>query len=369
MKKVGWIAAMVAFLLLGDISGAMGARKIKFVPLSKEKKHRPITVEEIAVRPDDSSSYTQSWIIWGWNKEGYVFYGLMVITKIVMGTRLGVQLTLRNPQGKVVHQMLEYPKGKFFTKEGKVELWVPNKHRFFYDGKKGLFYTDFGKWGCKLRFTKEPLPGYRFTGGPVRFGSKKFIGIIFAPKIKIRGYLFFENKKVKFEGMGYADHSWQDIMPHRASRRWFSLRAYDEMYSVNATHLLPSKQWKPSSIPGLFIAKNDKWIFKADHRSLRFIARKKKLDKESGYKIPMLIIYKGKKDGLTVTLKAKQLELYDKMDVLSQFNPVLKFIIQKLFSKPYIFRYRTKVELTIKTKRGTKKRTLYGFTEWAYLNP
>ena len=211
--------------------------------------------------------------------------------------------------------------------------------------------------------------GFRFTNGPIRFGRRRFFGTPYAPRLKVKGYLFIDNKRIRFRGLGYTDHGWQNLMPHHVARRWYAARAFDDAYTIIAIHLLTPRKWKPNSVPGLSIARGERWIIRADHRHMRFAARHRYKDKTSGYKVPMLIIYRGKQNGWKFKLKIEHLKLFDKMDVLSQFNPVLRFLIQKLISKPYIFRFRARFTLTLQHGSKREKRTLMGYTEWAFLNP
>lgn len=357
---------LFGLLYLGLSNFAEASRPLRFTPLDQAQKK--IETTEMALQPANTRSYAQSWNIWAWNKEGYVIYGLVVATHFFVGMKLGVQLTLRTPEGKVVHKMVEYNAGDFDWDKKDLDIWVPNKHRYHFKDNKGLFFANFGEWGCQIRFKRE-VDGFRFTGGPIRFGSNVFIGHQFAPRLSVKGHITFNKKRIPFDGVGYSDHGWQDIMPQNVSRRWYSGRAIDNEYTIIADHLLPSTKWTPESVPGLFIARSNKKIFLADHRNLRFVARMSELDKDSGYRVPMQLIYHSISQNPAIKLEVKHIKLFDKMDVLSQFSSVLRFLIQKFISKPYIFRYYARFTLTIAHGSKVEKIVIYGHSEWAFLNP
>lgn len=340
------------------------ARKLRF--LAPNARSAPIQNHELMVRPAETRSYTQSWNIWAWNDQ-YVVYGLVVITKIITGTRLGVQLTVRTPEGKVTHKMVEYTQDNYSYDKNKLRVWVPNKHIFEFEGDRGLFIASFGEWGCRLRL-KKTLEGFRFTNGPIRFGGQQFIGLTFAPRLEVRGRLILGGKKIPFKGVGYSDHGWQNIMPHHVSRRWYAARMISKDYTIIASQLLPALEWEPRSIPGLAIAMGDQWIFRADHRHVKLSARRRIKDKDSGYMVPQYVIYRGEKDGVRVKLEIKHQQLYDKMDILGQFNPVLRTLLRALIANPWLFRYRADFNLTLEKDGKTTQISRQGYTEWALLN-
>ncbi len=365
LKSLVWLGTLLSLFVLFTQSPADAARKLKFAP--DNAKSKKIQEKELSVRPGNNRAYTQSWNVWAWNKQGYVVYGLMVVTKIIGGARLGVQLTIRTPKGKVIHKMVEYSEGKYNYKKNKLLVWVPNLHVFRFRGKKGRFIAKFGKWGVNLRL-KKTLPGFRFTNGPIRFGSKKFIGLTFAPRLAVQGFIKIENKKIPFKGVGYSDHGWQNIMPHHVSRRWYAGRMISKDYTILAAQLLPATKWRPRSVPGLAIAKGNKWIFRGDHRHLKLSARRRIKDKQSGYMVPQYVVFRGKKDGTSVKLVIKHKKLFDKMDVMSQFNPVLRVLLRALIANPWIFRYQAEFTLTINKGGKTTKIQRMGYSEWAMLN-
>lgn len=365
LRSAIWIGTLLSLLIFTVHTPAQAARKLRFTSL--KKKAKKIKGHELSVRPGNNRAYTQSWNMWAWNSQGYVVYGLFVVTKIIGGARLGVQLTIRTPKGKVIHKMVEYSKGQYNYKKNRLLVWVPNKHVFRFSGKRGRFIANFGKWGVKFKM-KKTLPGFRFTNGPIRFGSKRFIGLTFAPRLSVKGTIRINNKKIKFKGVGYSDHGWQNIMPHHVSRRWYAGRMISKDYTIIASQLLPATKWRPRSVPGLSIAKGNKWIFHGDHRHVKLSARRRIKDKDSGYMVPQYVVYRGKRNGTKVKLVIKHKKLFDKMDVMSQFNPVLRVLLRALIANPWIFRYQAEFTLTIKKGGKTTKIRRLGFSEWALLN-
>lgn len=364
MKRIVLWSLVSLFLSLTTLP-AEASRKIRFT--HHNVKMKPIDIKKLNVKPAKTSSYTQSWNIWSWNDKGYVVYGLVALTKIFGVMRLGVQLTVRTPDGKVKHKTAEYTGSKYNWDKGRLRVWVPNKHVFQFRGNRGLFIAQFGKWACRLRMTRV-LPGFRFANGRVKFGNRTFNGVTFAPRLAVKGRLVINGQKHRFNGVGYADYGWQNIMPQHISKRWFSARSITKDYTIIGAQLLPSPKWRPRSIPILSIAYKGKYIFQADHRHLTFAARRRKFDKRSGYRVPQYTVFRGKKNGMRVKLVIKHTKMYDNFDALSRMSPMLRFVIRNLVSNPFIFRYKAKFVLTL--RKGSKRTRIvrYGFTEFAILN-
>lgn len=364
MKKVAlWSLALSLFL--GSLTPAFGARRLRF---KEQNINQKIQDSELAVRPAKTRAYTESWILWSWNKQGYNVYALFVATRIVFGIKLGVQLTIRTPDGKVEHKMVEYSSSNYRYKKGKLDILVPKKHRITYRKNKGFISINFKKWGIRFNF-KKLLSGYRLQNGPICQRKKCFNGLAYGPRLSVKGHIRVNGKMIPYKGMGFADHSWQDVMPHHMANRWFAGRAINSKYTINTSHLLVPNKWSPRNMPALMIAKGNKWIFRGDRKNTKFVARGKRIDKGSGYRIPQRMLYRGTYKGVRVKVDIKHLEEYDNFDILSQFNRVLRFILQKFISKPFLFRYKARFKVQIRHKDGTSERfTMIGFTEYVFLN-
>lgn len=347
---------------------SQAANKIRFSP--EKNVTKPIRANEIAVRFSKKKDYTESWILWGWNKEGYSLYAVFVITRMVLGTRFGVMLTIRDPKGKVRNRMVDYKKHHLRWRKDHLDIQIHKKHRVKGTPNSGSLLIDFKNIGCNLRYKSTGLSGFRPQGGAMYFGKKKFIGLTYAPRLKVTGKIRVAGKTIPFRGMGYTDHSWQDIMQPHMARRWYGARAYNKDYTVITTHLLAPKSWTPNQVPGLHIAKGNKWIYHGSYAKLTYKESAVKYDKVTGYYPPRAVQYTAKTaDGTKIKVEIRHKKLYNRLDVLSQFNFILRFLIQKLISKPFLFRYRTHMTLSFTKDGKTRRERLKGFAEWAYINP
>jgi hypothetical protein len=350
---------------MAGVQPASAARNLR---IKKTDTSQPIKDSDLAMRPVSTRGYNESWIVWAWNKQGYNIYALFVATRMVFGIKLGVQLTIRTPDGKIEHKMVEYSEGKYKYKKKVLDILVPKKHRIRFQKNRGFVTINFKKWGIRLNF-KRLIGGYRLQGGPICQRSRCFDGITFAPHISVKGNLRVGGKNLPFTGTGYADHSWQDMMPHHLANRWFGARAVNQTYTLNTSHLKVAKKWNPRNLPALFIAKKGKWIFRGDHKNLRCVMRMRKKDKRSGYNIPQRVIYRGTYKGIKAKVDIKNLEEYDNFDILSQFNRVLRFILQKFITKPFLFRYKAQIKVTLTYPDGKKEKTkMVGYSEMVFLN-
>lgn len=189
------------------------------------------------------------------------------------------------------------------------------------------------------------------------------------PRLSVSGSFRIRGKNVKFSGVGYAERSWQNV-PHKMAKRWFNLRAINKDFTLIATEWLPLRGWRPRSIPSLSIAYKERWILHAKADKVRFSARQHRKDKVSGYRVPQYVRYRSKlPGGGSVDVVIRNRKVLHRLDVLSHVNSWLRNLVQKLITKPYLFRYRSTVKLKIRQAGKVRRAELRGLSEWVFLNP
>lgn len=343
------------------------ARKVRFAKKSYGKT--PITNKDLALKKVTSSRYTESFSLWAWNKKGWSVFGVFLVARVhpFVGTRVGVQLSVYDPKGNVYHKLQEFKVRHLTAKKNRLFLKV-KKHFLKSNLQKGKMRIKWDKFGFNLQFASL-LKGIRLYGGPVRLGRRRFIGVSFGPRLVVSGSLTVKGQPVKFDGIGYAERSWQNV-PHKMARRWFNLRAFNKDYTVIATEMLPLRQWRPRSIPSLSIAYKNKWIVKATPKHIQYSVRQKKKDRSAGYRVPQYVRYRAKlPSGTSVDVVIRAKRRLHRLDVLSHVPGWLRSLVQRLITKPFMYRYINRVSLKVVGKSGTDQTVLKGFSEWVFLNP
>lgn len=343
------------------------AQRIRFAPLTQSQKRGPIRASELAWRPLKGTQ-AQTWIIWGWNQQGYMVTAFFISTRFLFVSRFGVQLTIRKPDGTVHHDVKEYTMNHVRASQKSLSFQVAQKHMWKGGLDTGRVRVRLGRWACDLTY-RRTLPPIRALGGPMRLRSRIFEGLQFGPRLQLKGHLWIDGKKIVFRGLGYADYSLQTIVPRRLARRWYAMRAAGPKTTIIASHLWTHSRWKPSSIPTLSIARGKRWIFKGFPRTVRFVATRVRYDAQSKYRLPMRVTYRVKSDdGTRYTVVIQHKVRYVKLDLMSHINPILRFILQKLLSKPFVYRYRSDVRLTIRKKgQPITRERLVGYSEWMFV--
>ncbi len=360
------LIALVCMSLVGEQPVYAGQR-IRFATF-KVGKPVPLQEKEISWHKP-TRSQAQTWSLWGWNDKGYMVTVFLISTRFLMVSRLGVQLTIYTPKGKVIHHVKEYTLSHVKGKAKRIYLKVAGKH--WWDGflKKGTVHVDYGISGCHLTY-RRTLSGYRHMKGPMRMGRGVFEGLIFAPRVSLAGSLRVDGKKILFQGVGYADYTLQTITPKNLAKRWYATRAVGKEYTVLTHHLLTIKQWKPMSLPGLSIARGDRWEFMSLPRHIRYFrAYHMKKDKESGHRVPWRVIYKAEADdGTRYKVDLKHTKQIVRLNLLSHLNPFVRFFIKRLLSSPFVFRFQSTITLEIKHPKQTIiRRKLKAYSEWLFV--
>jgi hypothetical protein len=353
LVSLGWF--------VGDVDAA---RRVKFGVKAPDKQ--ALQEREIAWRPA-SGTQAQTWIFWGWNDKGYMVTTLVIVTRFLFVSRVGVQLTIHEPNGKTTYRVKEYTLDKFSARKDRLSMLINKAHRFEGGLTKGSFQVSFGKWGCSLSY-KRVLPGFRLLGGPMKFRRKIYEGITFAPRTVLKGSILINGKSVPFRGFGYADYSLQTIIPKRLARRWFVMRAMNRDMTLLFGHLRTHKRWRPSDLPTFSIARKRKWVFQGTPRTVSFRARGYRRDPVSGYRIPKRVIVTAKADnGVRYKLDIRQKKQIVNINLMGHINPVLRFLLNRLLSRPFVYRYRADVTLTTTQKGKKQTERLTGYTEWMFV--
>lgn len=354
----------IGFVLNPDV---LAYRKVRFAKPSVQKE--PLQEKELAVQKVTTSRYTESWSLWAWNEKGWSVFGLFLVSRVhpFVGTRVGVQLSVYAPQGRVFHKLEEFPHKQLKYASDRLSLRVAS-HRLEGNREKGRMQVQWDGLGIKLDYISM-LPGYRLYGGPVRLGSRRFMGVAWAPRLRVSGHLQLQGQKISFDGVGYAERSWQDV-PHTMAKRWFNMRAIHGDYTVVATDWLPLQPWRPRHLSSLSIAYKGRWIVHLKPDEIQSSFRQKNLDTGSGYQVPQYIRYWGKiAQGGVVEVVIRAQQQRHRLDVLSHIPGWLRSLVQRLITKPFLFRYQNRVTLKI-TRPGREEQIDFpALSEWVFLNP
>jgi hypothetical protein len=357
---------MLAFaLLLFSLTPAL-AGKVKF---PKGRVQSAILEKELAPHLQ-GNLYTEGWSLWSWDNKGWSVYAMLMVSKVHpwVGVRTGVQLTIRSPKGQIFHKLVEFDKRALKRSRKKMTVKIKG-HMFKGTQKRGRLKLKFAKASIDLRY-KRLLPALRHFGGTLKVGSQKVFNLAFAPRVEVTGKIRFGKKTIRFnKANGYADRSWQTA-PHQIARRWLNLRLLGKKYTIIASHLKPAKGYSPTSIPTLSIARGKDWLFHGNQRSVQFKILKTLRDKETGYRVPLVISLKGK---LSKTrrfhIKIQRIKRYQRLDVLAHLHGFLRFFVKKLITNPYLFRSKVKATLSIfEGTRLVEKREIPGLAESVFLN-
>ncbi len=359
MRLLGYLLIFI-FLFLGEVRAE---REIRFSPSPRGQFQ--ILERELAWKKPDRTQ-AQTWVFWAWSRDGTFITAFFICSRFLMVTRFGVQMTIYRPGMKPHYEVRDYTLDRVSASEKFLFIKIDDRHIWSGSQKGGRIRVDFGKWGFMVRYLRK-IPGFRTFEGPMVLGNKVFDGIQFAPRLEVRGRLKIDGREVPFEGEGYADYSYQTIIPKRLARRWYAARGFGGEYTVIASQLWATERWRPVSVPSLAVGKGGKWLFISRPDEVKFIASHKVL--LGGYRVPQRVLLKGRgSDGESYLVRIFHRKEVARIDLLGHINPVLRFIVGQLLSRPYVFRYRTEFDLRI--KRGKKlfvRKKLLGFSEWLFV--
>lgn len=141
----------------------------------------------------------------------------------------------------------------------------------------------------------------------------------------------------QLDGLGYRDHNWLNIPPMDLLAFWDWGRIYDGDYTIIFADIVTTKRMEQEEIKPLAIFDSKQLVYLTTERA-KWSLDKSDLrpDPETGLKIPWKNTLKARDDALSLEVNLELKQVFQRIDLLADFNPVLRFLIRTFKAKPTI---------------------------------
>lgn len=226
----------------------------------------------------------------------------------------------------------------------------------------------------------EPLcSGVSFGGGKIEFGVERNDGEIsmrFIPCGKIQGMITVDDVPRAFSGLGLILHQFQGIRPNLAiSRSWLNLFVSDKDAQGQQTILFMWQITTPTAYGSVTI--NYGTIYGDDRLIVmcqdgKITTFDPKLDPGSGYYVPSKILLEWSGvtidgDPFSATCTIQPRILVERFNPLEQLPYVVRKIVESFFTRPYLYLWTNRSEVTIKMRGNCESISGWVFTELSIL--
>ncbi len=157
------------------------------------------------------------------------------------------------------------------------------------------------------------------------------------PRGHARGTFNTGAASLPLEGLGYRDHNWLNIPPMDLLAYWDWGRIYDGEYTVIFADIMTTKKMEQVEIKPLTIFDPKKLVYLTTERN-KWSLDKSDLrpDPETGMKIPWRSTLRAHDDALSLEINLELKQIFQRIDLLADFNPLVRFLIRTFKAKPTI---------------------------------
>ncbi|MBM3156465.1 MAG: hypothetical protein FJ004_04185 [Chloroflexi bacterium] len=171
------------------------------------------------------------------------------------------------------------------------------------------------------------------------FGSESryMYWVVPQPRCQAKGAFKTKNETFNIEGTGYRDHNWLNFPPMDYLAHWDWGRIYNEEFTILFADIVTTKKFDGAEIKPLLIYNLNKMVYLSTETAKWNLTKGDiSLDPETRIGIPRIHLLNAHADGLSLRLNLQLKSVFQKIDLLADFNPIARFLISTFKAKPTI---------------------------------
>ncbi len=167
--------------------------------------------------------------------------------------------------------------------------------------------------------------------------SKYMYWVVPQPRCRAKGLFKTQNETFNIEGTGYRDHNWLNFPPMDYLAYWDWGRIYNDEFTIIFADIVSTKKFNNAEIKPLLIYDSNRMIYLTTELQRWHLTKGDiSLDSEIKAGIPRIHLLNAHGDGFSLRLNLQLKSVFQKIDLLADFNPVVRFFIRTFKAKPAI---------------------------------
>ncbi|MGD1969846.1 MAG: hypothetical protein PVJ88_08730 [Desulfobacterales bacterium] len=298
-----------------------------------------------------NNSYAETWFFIVQTRQGGLLFVTLSVTNLGMRTFDGAcDVRFFTASGDRYDTYAQYRRKDISGARNTLDLTIGPNHL---TSRNRIYHLTINEKDLQLDMTlKGVLPEYQFGNGRVFFYKDRSAewNIRFdAPRAIAKGVLTVDGKTLSLDGDGYHDHIWSTIKLPTFAAKWYSLRFYDERFSIILHQIHLTDTFGGGQICAGIIGDKDKLI---PVRRFLYQPLKWRKEKTSGLQIPQELLVSIKTDDYTINGTIKEARFLDSIDVLGQLSWPVRTAIKAFYTKPYMIRYQARCDIHLTDRDG-----------------
>ena len=300
--------------------------------------------ESLKISPVDDAwhplkhpKYIEWWYFDVMNGDGSIVRGHFYISGNISrsrGVRTGVRASYVKPDGTEIMIDERFPYSSFKASTEVCEVKIGNN---FIEG-------DLSHYKLHVEDADKALDlelDSNITGITSRacFGDEKryMYWVVPQPRGRAKGTLRTKEGTFTIEGVGYRDHNWLNFSPLDYIAYWDWGRIYDKEFTIIFADIVTSKKLESAEIKPLMIYDLSRFRYLTTVSSNWSLSKTGgRLDPDTKVEFPQRHLLKAEGDDIALEIDLKLEKVFQKIDPLADFNPVLRWLIRTFKAKPSI---------------------------------
>ena len=290
-----------------------------------------------AWHPSQDRNYIEWWYFDLMNSDGSIVRGQFYISGNISrprSVRTGIRASYVKPDGTELIIEKKFPLSSFKASTETCDVQIGNN---FIKGNLShyMLHIEDEDKALDLELRAE-IKG--FTSRAC-FGSesKYMYWVVPQPRCQAKGVFKTANETLNIEGTGYRDHNWLNFPPMDFLAYWDWGRIYDKEFTLIFADIVTTKRFNNAEIKPLLIYDSDKMVYLTTEAARwNLTTGDISLDPETKTDIPLIHLLNAHENGLSLQLNLQLKSVFQKIDLLADFNPIARFLIRTFKAKPTV---------------------------------
>ena len=146
----------------------------------------------------------------------------------------------------------------------------------------------------------------------------------------------------EIQGIGYRDHNWLNFPPMDVIEYWDWGRVYDEEFTILFADIVTTKRFENARIKPLMIYDSSKLIYLTTESAKWSLGKTgKRYDAETKTELPATHRITVSDDDLSLDMELHLQRVFQRIDPLADFNPLVRWLVRTFKGKPAITSYHS----------------------------
>jgi hypothetical protein len=305
------------------------------------KTYRELPESMIVKQSDDawhplkSRNYIEWWYFDVINGDGSIVRGHFYISGSISRPRkviTGVRASYVKPDGTELRIEKKFPYSSFKSSTEVCEVEI-GKNFLKGDLSHYKLHVEDGEKALDLELDSE------MRGIAGHFGDeiKYMYWVVPQPRSHAKGTFRTKGESFRIEGLGYRDHNWLNFHPMDFIAYWDWGRIYDREFTIIFADIVTTRGFKNAEIKPLLIYDSAKLIYlTAESRKWSLTKTDIKFDPDTRTEHPERYHLKVQDEDLSLDLDLHLEKVFQRIDLLADFNPLVRWLIRTFKAKPTI---------------------------------